>query len=292
MRHPLPTLNQSCPPPRNVQHPPTESHTKPIGTCPWHTSLTLPGSDDIKESFQKSEVSQEDLNAVRSMVERLHIRWRYFLVQPGFMQIMVPEIAEKVRQASRYLNDTSSRFEATRVFLKTVILEGPDSERGEEILARINSVHSHIGIDPDSRAFTFVLFTLSHQFVHSIRINTNIAPTEKEEEALFKILRRVGVKMGAHTIPERYSEFVAANKDFLCQIECGERETSQSVAKQLLKKGVTPLPLWYRPVAKSLALSFVEPKILDHLGIKPPPSAVRSFVKSACKMMTTPSKRL
>lgn len=274
-------------PPINNRCSPTEGPSNPVITCPWHSSLALPKTKNGAEACDDTGVIEEELNFVRTMVDRINVRWRYFLVQPGLMQIMVPEIAEKLQQVSRYLDDTVSRFESTRIFLKTVILEGPDSVKGNEIVSRINAVHSHIGINPESQAFTFVLYTLSTQFIRSIRMNSAIAPSDREEEALFKVLRRVGIKMGASNIPEEYSNFVSQNEKFLQEIEVEKKDTSQSVAKQLIEKGVAPFSPWYRPFARHLGLSFVEPHVLDHLGIMPPPLAVRRCVRKLCQIITS-----
>lgn len=247
----------------------------------WTRDLWTPETRHQVPTAGTPPLSREDLITVQQLFSRIHVPWRLFLAHSLFQQITIPEVAVAVSLSKRYATNPKERMEATRTFLKTIILDGPDSPTGEAAIKRVNEVHQEMGIDPLRPAFSFVLYTLSRGLTESLANNSSIDPTFEEELALFRFMRRVGEKMGALNIPSNYGEFLESSERF--KRECWDSSSSEprKVAQSLLDNAFLRIPSALRPLVRGLVLSLVEPETLKQLGIKPPSALTRTIARLA-----------
>ncbi len=244
----------------------------------WAHELIPPRQEP--QHIYDRKLRDSDLEALCSLLSRIRIPWRYFLAESLFLQISIPEIAATVSNSRKYATSPWERFEATRHFFKTVLLNGPDSPEGDAIIARVNQVHRDMGIDPKSAAFGFVLYTLSHGFIDSIRRNSAYRPSPEEELALYRLMCRVGEKMGSDPFPLAYSDFIEANEHFKSNSWAIASETSAEVARSLLDNALARIPGFVRPLVRGAILSLVSAEVLNHLKLYRPPSLVRAAVRA------------
>ncbi len=195
------------------------------------------------------------------------------------MQITVPEIAETVSRSQQYNRDPQNRIEATRSFLKSIILKGPDSLEGNQAIETANAVHHRLSINPQSPAFAFVLYTLSTEFIRSLRENSAVNPSFDEELALFKLVRRVGEKMGTTTGMMDYQSFIAANEEYRNAIWGLNASLPRTVAHQMLHSGLKRFPGASRRLASSVLLSLVGEPVLGQLELPHPSNTTRRVVR-------------
>lgn len=244
----------------------------------WSEDLRTPSEGSSPPS---TPISTRDLETVGELFSRIRIPWRIFLAHSLFQQITIPEIALTVSLSKRYAVNPKERMEATRAFLKTIILDGPDSPTGEAAIQRVNDVHREMGINPLGPAFSFVLYTLSHGLIESLRHNSSVAPSMDEELALFRFMRRVGEKMGASNIPLAYEEFVACNERFQAESWRARSNAPLEVARSIMENAFSRFPISIRPLVRSLALSLVGIEVLEQLHITPPNPLTRKVARAA-----------
>lgn len=232
-------------------------------------------------------VTPEDLAAVRNLTSRIKIPWRFFIANSAFLQISIPEIASVVAGSQRYKTDPKARIESTRTFLKTLINEGPDSPASIAVIEKVNQVHRAIGITSDTPAFTFVIYTLSHGFIESLRQTSSVHPTRKEELAVFRLMKRVGERMGATVnMHDDYDTFVAANQQFQREQWASDSQKPQEVANSLLESAFARFSPLARPFLRAVALSLVAPETVAQLHLKEPPRLVRATIRSVLRTVT------
>jgi hypothetical protein len=245
----------------------------------WSSKLTSPRRGP-QEVLRNRELAQADLDTLRALFSRIRIPWRYFLAESLFLQISIPEIAAIVSNSRKYATDPRERFEATRNFFKTIILYGPDSPEGNAIITRVNQVHRDMGINPQSPAFSFVLYTLSCGFIDSIRRNSTHRPCPEDELALYRLMRRVSEKMGSDPLPLSYSDFVEANERFKRESWATASPTSEAVARSLLGNALARVPAAMRPFVRAAILSLVSTEVLTQLKLSQPSSLVRLAMRA------------
>ncbi len=248
----------------------------PAGTS-WAQAL-IPPRREPQEIYDR-KLAESDLEELSFLFSRIRIPWRYFLAESLFLQISIPEIASIVSNSRKHSTDPWKRFEATRHFFKTILLHGPDSPEGDAIIARVNQVHRDMGIDPKSTAFSFVLYTLSRGFIDSIRRNSTYRPSPDEELALYRLMCRLGEKMGSDPLPRTYSDFIETNEHFKRNAWAMASATSEEVARSLLDNALARIPGFVRPLVRGAILSLVSTEVLNQLKLCPPPSLARATMR-------------
>jgi len=255
--------------------------TSTSSSSEWGRALSTPTTREALLDDALSPLSRSDLTTVQGLFSRIHLPWRLFLADSLFQQITIPEVAVAVSLSKRYATNPKERMEATLAFLKTIVLDGPDSPTGEAAINKVNEVHQEMGIDPLRPAFSFVLYTLSRGLIRSLRNNSSIEPTFEEELALFRFMRRTGEKMGASNIPSNYEEFIESSERFKTECWSSRSSVPREVAQSLLDNAFSRVPGAVRPLLRGLVLSLVEPGVLKQLGIKPPSPLTRKIARSA-----------
>jgi hypothetical protein len=224
---------------------------------------------------------------VRGLIARIKIPWRVFIANSVFLQISIPEIASLVSKSQGYKNNPRARIESTRSFLKTVINQGPDSPAAIKAIEEVNKVHQSVGVTSNSPAFTFVIYTLSHGFIDSLRKNSSVNPTPEEELAVFRLMKRVGERMGATTnMHERYDDFVRANQQFQKEQWALNSTQPPKVASSLLERAFGEPSSPIHSLLSAVALSLVSPETVTQLNLKPPPKPVRATIRSILHALT------
>jgi hypothetical protein len=192
-----------------------------------------------------------------------------------------------VSNSHRYKSDPKARIESTRTFLKTIINQGPDSPAAIEAIKEVNRVHHSLGITSNSPAFTFVIYTLSHGFIDSLRSHSSVKPTRAEELAVFRLMRRVGQRMGATVnMHQQYEDFVSANQQFQREQWALNSTKPQEVANSLFETAFAKFPSPLRPLLRASALGLVSPETVAQLKLPPSPKLLRATIKSILRTLT------
>jgi uncharacterized protein (DUF2236 family) len=262
------------------------AEASPRAQC-WAEGLVIPQGEQ-HENVTSTLFTPADLETLQSLFSRIRLPWRYFLAESMFLQISIPEIAATVSNSRRYTTDPQERFEATRNFFKTLVLHGPDSPEGSAVIARANQVHRDIGIDPQTSAFNFVLYTLSHGFMESIHRNSRHYPSTGEKLALYQLMRRVGEKMGASLHPTSYADFIEENEQFKRDAWEASSPLSRELARSLLDNALERMPRFMRPFMLSAILSLVSPETLLQLELPSPSQLTRSVVRKLFSSIALP----
>jgi hypothetical protein len=201
-----------------------------------------------------------------------------------FRTFAVPTISRILLDARAFTDATRKRFDDTELLLAEVEEHGYDAPRGREAIRRINRMHAAYPIRPVD--LTYVLSTFVVEPRRWIDRYGWRPLTPQELDAGWRYWREIGARMGVTDLPERVEEFEAWNAAFEraeFRYDPANHEVADATMTMYLREiyGV-PAPLL--PLARTVALSLLEPELVAALGYDQPPAWLRTAVTAALQL--------
>jgi uncharacterized protein (DUF2236 family) len=223
-----------------------------------------------------------DVATVRRIFHEQGIELRLSIVNAFFSQIAMPAVASILHRSGAFDSDTMERFKDTRKFFVQIV-EDPGSPAGLAAIEKVREVHRRAGVPPEIPEFQYVVYTLTHKFMETLKEFDASPPTRAEELAWFRVWRAVGGMLGAPDISENYDEFIAKNK-LLEERKMVQSKVSHDLAEKIIENSLNFLPEPLRPLGRPIILSLIEPKVAEALGLQTSPEWQRSTVR--CGLQT------
>ncbi|KAL4949624.1 hypothetical protein BDW69DRAFT_173968 [Aspergillus filifer] len=170
------------------------------------------------------------------------------------------------------------RVEDTAIIFSEILTSGIDSERGLRTLAKLNWIHRQYGarISNEEMIHTLALNVLG-PITWINRFETRPL-LEVERVAVFKYWRKVGMRMGMHSLPETLDELVVWAAEFEKR-EMVFSEDNVRCLNATMELYLRPLPTWMKGFGRDVVASLLEKNVRGALGMSDPPSWIVTLVE-------------
>lgn len=212
-------------------------------------------------------------------------------------QMSIPSIARTVHRGGTgdIMRVTRQRNDDTLVFFGEIMRCGYSSERGGEVIDRLNEIHSRYRISNDQNLYTLASLTLEAQRIADV-LGMPVM-SERELDALYYFWRGVGERMGITDVPGSSTEFMAWTLRY-------ERDNAEftaggrAVADVMIADFAARFPRPLRRAGSILLLSICDDELLDAHRLSRPSrwqktialQALRGYLFSA-RVLPDPSDR-
>ncbi|MFM7361206.1 MAG: dephospho-CoA kinase [Cyanobium sp.] len=192
----------------------------------------------------------------------------------------VPSIAGLLDRTGEFAQRPRKRYDDTGLMVAELLRLGPDSDAGGAVIARLNRIHGHYAIS--NADFIYVLSGFVAEPIRWLQRYGWRSLTDREEQALYRLWRRVGQRMGLAAIPASLEELLAFNQQF----EAGQFSAAPANARvagatlaMLLRDWPAPL----RPAIRRLLQALPEATVSVSLGWPQPPAPLQTAVRAALR---------
>ncbi|NHD18668.1 MULTISPECIES: oxygenase MpaB family protein [unclassified Actinopolyspora] len=197
-----------------------------------------------------------------------------------FRTFCVPSISELLQRTGEFAHRTQKRYDDTSVLMEEIGRHGYDSQRGKEALRKINRMHGRYDISNDD--MLYVLSTFIYEPIRWIDAYGWRRLSEHERTAAYHHYRRVGARMGIHSIPG-YAEFERFNREYEAE-HFVFAESNRVVGQDNLDLvcGWFPRPL--RGVVSRGVIAGLEPEMRRAFGFPQPRNWETRAVSTALRL--------
>jgi hypothetical protein len=218
---------------------------------------------------------QTDEQLVRKIVEDFPFEMQ-LLVDLGAARILCsPRISAIINGTGRYARDTDRRHGNTNVAIVGLMKWGLTSPRGEKMISRLIDSHAPHGITNEE--MWYAISTLVCMPIDWLRRVGWRRLGSREEEAIFRFWREVGVRMQLTDPPKTLSAFDAFRRDY------ERRHFAPSPQNTLMgdiarREWLGRFPTWLRPPADAFFLSLLDDSMREALSLPKPWAVTRWLV--------------
>lgn len=198
----------------------------------------------------------------------------------------VPSISKLLDKTKEFYERPQKRYDDTSILLVEIIKWGYESDRGQQALQRMNTIHGRFKID--NADYLYVLSTFIYDPIHW---NANFGwrqMCENEKLASFYFWREVGKRMHIQNIPETYAEFERYKLDYE-RDNFRYSDTNRRVGEGTLALFLSWFPWWMRQPLKPIIYALLDETMLDAFGFEHPSPLLRStmvrILKFRAKLM-------
>lgn len=187
-----------------------------------------------------------------------------------------PQTAALLVQTGEMLNRPTKRATDTGLFMYDLIASGLHTDRGQEIIDRLNRMHRRWPIEPEDYRYVLAAFIV----VPTRWINTmgwrRLSPTEVD--AAVRFYGELGRLMGVRGLPGTYAEMEAVFDDY-------ERRflhySSDSARLLAATRGVleSRLPSRLQVLAGPLLRALLDDKLCECFGVRPAGPLLRTSLR-------------
>lgn len=172
------------------------------------------------------------------------------------------------------------RYDDTALLVAEFMQNGYDDDRGQRAIAQMNKIHSFYNIANSDYLFvlsTFVLMPIDWIDQFGWR-----KTSEVEKQALFYFFKEIGARMHLHDIPGSLAEL----KSFAGNYErenFSYRPSNHHVANATVNIVKGWMPFFSKPFVLPVMRCLLDNNMLQALGYKTPPAALKVSVRAAMK---------
>ena len=163
---------------------------------------------------------------------------------------------------------TYVRLDRTRMFIKTLIQSGIDSEQSKQIIEHLNRVHANLPATNDD-----FLYVLSTFILEPIRFNQRFSQnhlTDDEVACLVAFWREVGDAMLIRHLPATAQEWRVFQRQYEANYQHYTKEGNDLASRSLQEVVKLSLPFGIRCIARQLILGALTSNTLKALGLAKP----------------------
>lgn len=193
----------------------------------------------------------------------------------------IPSISQLLDKTGEFTHRPQKRYDDTSIIVTEIIKWGYDSDRGQQAIQRMNSIHRRFKI-----ANTDFLYVLSTFIYDPIRWNANFGwrvMSEQEKLASFYFWREVGKRMDIQDIPQTYAEFERYNLNYQ-QENFRYSDTNRRVGEATRDLFLSWYPSWMRSLLQPAIYALLDETMLDAFGFPQPSPSLRSVVANILRL--------
>lgn len=179
----------------------------------------------------------------------------------------IPSISKLLNKTGEFIHRPQKRYDDTSIMLTEIIKWGYESERGQEALQTMNSIHRRFQID--NADFLYVLSTFIYE---PIRWNQRFGwrlMCENEKLAIFYFWRQIGKLMDIENIPDTYQEFEQYNLDYE-KANFRYSDDNRKIGESTRDLFISWFPKWLEKPLKPLTYTLLDDTMLDAFGFEHP----------------------
>ena len=171
----------------------------------------------------------------------------------------------------KFIDNPELRYDDSELIMREIFEHGINSSRGQKSVKRLNNIHSHFNIDNDSYLYVLALFVYV-----PIKLINNFEWrkfTEKEINAIVKVIKGVGEEMNIKNIPNNYEGFEKViidcyNNDKIIKID--DKKRSVLIFISVLEMFLKAYPSCLHNLIKKALFTILDDEIADTLLIEKP----------------------
>jgi hypothetical protein len=193
----------------------------------------------------------------------------------------VPSISALLSSTGEFRYHSQKRYDDTSIIVAELARWGYDSDRGREVIRRMNRMHRRFAIANDD--FLYVLSTVIYE---PIRWNACFGwrrMCEQERLASFYFWREVGKRMGIREIPDSYEALEQFNRNYE-QRHFRYAPSNQTIGLVTQNLLLSWFPAWLHPMLRSSLHALLDDSAREALGMTAPPTPMRWLVISSLKL--------
>jgi hypothetical protein len=193
----------------------------------------------------------------------------------------IPSISQLLDKTGEFTHRPQKRYDDTSIIVTEIIKWGYDSDRGQQAIQRMNSIHRRFKI-----ANADFLYVLSTFIYDPIRWNANFGwrvMCEQEKLASFYFWREVGKRMDIQDIPQTYAEFERYNLNYQ-QENFRYSDTNRRVGEATRDLFLSWYPSWMRSLLRPAIYALLDETMLDAFGFPQPSPSLRSVVANILRL--------
>jgi hypothetical protein len=193
----------------------------------------------------------------------------------------VPSISRLLAATGQYVHEGQKRVDDTRAILAEIMMPGPTSARGGEMIAHLNRIHGHYTIANDDYLLTLAALAVSP--IEHVDVWGHRPMRPHERAAWYAVFRQLGERMGLTNIPPTYEAMVAFRSRYeaaAVRYDPANVEVARAVLRVLAD--ALPAPL-QRIVEPTVALLLGAPHVVAALGLRAPTSAERRLIEATLR---------
>lgn len=192
----------------------------------------------------------------------------------------VPSISALLSSTGEFRHYPQKRYDDTSIIVAELARWGYDSDRGQEVIRRMNRMHRRFAIANDD--FLYVLSTIIYE---PIRWNARFGWRRmclQERLGSFYFWREVGKRMGIRNIPDSYEALEQFNQDYE-QRHFRHADTNQAIATITRNLLLSWFPTWLHPLLRPSFHALLDEPAQRALGMPTPPIGTRWLVTNGLK---------
>ena len=171
---------------------------------------------------------------------------------------------------NKFIDNPELRYDDSELIMREVFEHGVYSERGQKSIKRLNFIHSHFNIDNESYLYVLALFVYV-----PVKLINNFEWrkfTDKEINAIVKIISDVGKEMKIKNVPDTYQGFIdivtkCYNQD---KIKVDDKERSIFIFRSVLDMFLRSYPSCLHGLIKLALFTLLDNEITNGLLIEKP----------------------
>lgn len=191
----------------------------------------------------------------------------------------VPSISRLLHATRQYEEEGRRRVDDTQAILSEIIVPGPRSARGREMIDHLGKIHDHYKIANDDMLTTLAALAVAP--VEHVARFAHRPMRSREVEAWYEVWRQVGEGMGIADVPRSYEGL----RDFRDAYEARVVRydpANEAVARALLAVLREELPPPLRPLVEpTTSVLLAAPHISAALGLRQPTRPERRLILAA-----------
>jgi hypothetical protein len=208
-------------------------------------------------------------NAIVDLYYRRH-PWDFRLgTYLGLLRTMgIADMVARLYQGSLLQSETFDRLKRTRELIKTLILEGLDSEAASAAFARMAAKHRGVSANNDEYRYVLSVF-----FLEPLRFNARYGQTpisESERDLLLAFWLGVGTRMRISDLPTSYAAWQTFQVDYERSHQ-GPTPEGRALARTSLYEVVRlVIPRGMQSLTRQILLGTMDTQLRDVLGLPRP----------------------
>jgi hypothetical protein len=186
----------------------------------------------------------------------------------GLLRTMgIRDMVSRLYSGSLLKTQTFTRLKRTRELIATLVVDGLDSPRGMEALARIARAHQGVTASNDEYRYVLSVF-----FLEPMRFNRHFGRkrfTENDLALLFEFWTNVGARMNIQNLCSSLAEWSAFQAEYEAA-HLGPSEQGRALARASLQEVVRlVIPRGMQELTRQALLGTMEERVREALGLHP-----------------------
>lgn len=190
-----------------------------------------------------------------------------------------PSISGLLHATGEYERRGPKRVDDTRAILTEIVEPGPQSRRGQEMIAHLNRLHGQYRIANDD--FLVTLAALSVGPIEHLDAFGHRPLRPRERAAFYEVWRQVGERMGIADVPATWEGLRAFRNAYEAR-SARYHPSNEAVARGLIAVLAEALPRPLRGLVEpTCSLLLGAPHLVAALGLRPPTASERRTIRAA-----------